>query len=190
MTELWLVRHGQTDWNLTGRWQGQATNAPGLNSVGHAQTLVLAGQLPRERFSTIFSSDLLRAYQTAELLAESLNLIVTLEPRLREINLGLWEGMLSKDIEARYPRELSQRSHDPLLSHAPQGESVMDVVERVRAAVIDIVAAHRDGPVLIVAHGVTLAIIICLAQGIPLTQVYEHIPENAQPHLVEWSERC
>ena len=186
MIDLWLIRHGQTDWNLAGRWQGQAVDAPGLNAAGRTQALALHAQLPHLRFAAIYSSDLLRARQTAEVIADSLNLTVTFEPRLREINLGLWEGMLSEDIAAQYPHELSERSNNPLHSHAPQGESVVDVAERVRAFVIDVVATHSDGPVLIVAHGITLAIIICLAQGFPLTQVYEHIPQNAQPYLVEW----
>jgi broad specificity phosphatase PhoE len=186
MTELWLIRHGQTDWNLTGRWQGQAADAPGLNATGYSQVLTLRDHIPHVRLSAIYSSDLLRARQTAELLAKSLELTVTLEPRLREINLGVWEGMLSADIAAQYPQELSERSREPLHSHAPRGESVMEVVERVREFVSTLVTIHKHESVLIVAHGVVLAIIICLAQDIPLTGVYEHIPENAQPYLVEW----
>jgi len=92
MTDLWLVRRGQTDRNLTGRWQGQASDAPGLNDTGHAQVLTICEQLKGSKLSAIYSSDLLRARQTAEMIAESLGLSVTLELRLREINLGAWEG--------------------------------------------------------------------------------------------------
>ncbi|GAB4543428.1 MAG: hypothetical protein Fur002_15400 [Anaerolineales bacterium] len=109
MTELWLIRHGQTDWNLLGKWQGQAPDAPPLNEMGIAQALAVRGQLPEGKFSAIYSSDLLRAKQTAELIAAPLGLTVILDSRLREINLGAWEGMLSDDIQAQYPQELEAR---------------------------------------------------------------------------------
>jgi len=186
VTELWLVRHGQTDWNLAGRWQGQAPHAPGLNETGFAQALAAREQLRDKRFSAIYSSDLPRSYQTAELLAEPLGLIVALEPRLREINLGVWEGMLSNEIAAQYPQELAERDRDPLHTSAPQGESPLEVAERVLAAVADIVKEYPSESVLIVAHGVSLAVIICQAQGMPLDEVYAHIPENAKPYCVTW----
>ncbi len=186
MTGLWLIRHGQTDWNLTGRWQGQAPDAPGLNDAGRAQALALRDELKDVRFSAIYSSELLRARQTAELIAEPMGLTVTLEPRLREINLGMWEGMLSSDIEVQYPQELTERARDPFHARAPQGESPLEVAERVIAAVGDIAGKHQDESVLIVAHGVSLAVIICHTQGIPLDKVYEYIPENAKLYPVKW----
>ena len=186
MTELWLVRHGQTDWNLTGRWQGQASYAPGLNDVGRAQALAIRDQMKDVNFSAIYSSDLLRARQTSELIAEPLGLTVTLEPRLREINLGVWEGMLSMEIAERYPQELAERARDPFHTRAPQGESPMEVAERVIAAVNDIAKEHIGKSVIIVSHGVSLAIIICHAQGFPLNEIYQHIPDNAKPYCVEW----
>ncbi|MCJ7432012.1 MAG: histidine phosphatase family protein [Anaerolineales bacterium] len=186
MTDLWLLRHGQTDWNVTGRWQGQTSDAPGLNDMGYAQALAVRNQLKDARLSAIYSSDLLRSRQTAELIAEPLGLTVALEPRLREINLGAWEGMLSDGIESKYPQELAERAHDPLHARAPQGESPLEVEERVIAAVADITEKYPDDSVLIVSHGISLAIIICHVQEIPMEEVYEHIPENAKPYRMEW----
>ncbi|OIN86944.1 MAG: hypothetical protein COS37_03945 [Anaerolineae bacterium CG03_land_8_20_14_0_80_58_20] len=186
MTELWLIRHGQTDWNLTGRWQGQAPHAPGLNDMGRAQTLALLDQLQDVDFSAIYSSDLPRARQTAGLVAEPLGLTVTSEPRLREMNLGAWEGMLSSDIEIQYPHELEERKRDPFHARTPNGESPLEVAERVIAAVDEIAGKYPNASVLIVSHGVPLAVIICHAQGFPLDEVYEHVPENAKPYRVEW----
>lgn len=186
MTDIWLVRHGQTDWNLTGRWQGQAPHAPGLNDMGRAQALALLNQLKDIKISAIYSSDLLRARQTAKLISEPLGLTVTLEPRLREINLGLWEGMLSSEVEVQYPQELAERAHGPFHARAPQGESPSDMTERVVAAVNDIGKEHADESVIIVSHGVSLAIIICHAQGFPMNEVYEHVPENARLYRVDW----
>ena len=186
MTELWLVRHGQTDWNLTARWQGQASDAPGLNATGHAQAHEVSVKLEGAEISAIYSSDLLRARQTAETISIPFGLPVILEPRLREINLGKWEGMLSEDIEARYPQELAERAHDPFHTPAPNGESPSEVAKRVIEAVNEIVYKHRTRSVLIVAHGISLAIIICHAEGIPVKDVYQHIPENARPYYVKW----
>ncbi len=186
MTSLWLVRHGQTDWNLTGRWQGQAPYAPGLNDAGRGQAIALRDELKDIRFSAIYSSDLFRSVQTSNLLAETLGMTVTLEPRLREMNLGAWEGMLAEEIKAKYPKELEERARDPFHTRAPDGESPREVAERVLTAVDEIAGRHPNGNILIVAHGLSLAVILCHAQGLPMDQVYEHIPENAKPIHVEW----
>ena len=105
------------------------------------------------------------------------------------MNLGVWEGMLSSEIEARYPLELTERARDPLHARAPQGESPLEVEERVIAAVNDIAAKYQNESMLIVAHGVPLAVIICHAQGIPMDKIYEHIPENAKPYYVVWNSK-
>jgi broad specificity phosphatase PhoE len=189
MTKFYLIRHGQTDWNLTGRWQGQSPDAPPLNETGRVQALAILDQLPHEDISVIYCSDLLRARQTAEVIAEPLGLMVVLDPRLREMNLGAWEGMLSRDIEVQYPRELEERIQNPFEAHAPQGESPREVAERVLAVVDEIARKHPNDSVLIVSHGVALAIIICRAQGISLREVYEHIPENAKPYRIEWKRK-
>jgi broad specificity phosphatase PhoE len=189
MTGLWLVRHGQTDWNLAGRWQGQADDAPGLNDRGRAQVLDICGTLQGRNITAIYSSDLLRAKQTALLIADSLHLPVILEPRLREINLGVWEGMLSEEIEKDYAEELAQRSLHPFQTPAPNGESPHDVAERVLTAVNEITATHHDETLVIVSHALSLAVIICQAKGFQMQDVYQHIPENAQPTYVEWKSR-
>ncbi len=186
MTDLWLVRHGQTDWNLEGRWQGQTPHAPGLNDMGRAQARAVRDQLKDVRFSAIYSSDLLRARQSAEALAEPLGLTVALEPRLREINLGVWEGMLYSEIASLYPQELAERERNPLRSRAPGGETPAQVAERVIPAINEIADRHPHDPVLIVAHGVSLGVIICKAKQIPLERVYEHVIDNAMPYHVQW----
>jgi broad specificity phosphatase PhoE len=189
-SDLWLVRHGQTEWNRVGRWQGQSPTAPGLNEVGRAQALALRNQLLGRQVSAVYSSDLLRAYQTAELLADPLGLPVHLEPRLREMDLGDWEGLLSNEISARFPHHLVERDCNPLQTSAPRGETPGCVAERVASALDDIVMTHCGEPVLIVAHGLSLAAVICLARGIPLERIYDHVPGNASLLHVEWGARA
>jgi alpha-ribazole phosphatase/probable phosphoglycerate mutase len=151
-----------------------------------AQALAALEQLKHVRFAAIYSSDLLRARQTAELIAEPLGLMVFFEPRLREMDLGAWEGMLSGEIEAQYPLELEERKQNPFYARAPNGESPCEVAERDLAVVDEIAEKHPGESVLIIAHGLSLAVIICHAEGIPLKDVYEHIPENAKPYRVDW----
>jgi broad specificity phosphatase PhoE len=188
MTDLWLVRHGQTNWNLTGRWQGQADNAPGLNETGRKQALAIREQLEDIKFAAVYSSDLLRARQTAELITDSFRMTMNLEPRLREINLGDWEGMLSEKIEAKYPHEMAERLRNPFYTHAPNGEAPSEVADRVLTAISEICNKYSGGSVLIVAHGVSLAVIICHSEGFSMEDVYQHIPGNAQPYRVQWAQ--
>ena len=99
MTTLLLVRHGETDWNREGRWQGLSDTS--LNDLGREQARVLAGTLDGT-VDAVYSSDLNRARETAEILAEELDLEVRLDPRLRERGFGSWEGLTTPEIEERF----------------------------------------------------------------------------------------
>jgi alpha-ribazole phosphatase/probable phosphoglycerate mutase len=181
-----LVRHGQTDWNLEGRFQGQS-DLP-LNQIGRAEARSLAGQLRDQSFAAIFTSDLMRAKETAEIIGEEMGLQVTQEPRLREINQGEWEGQFVEDIIARNAELWDQRTIDPANFHPPGGESVTEVAERIQAAMRNIAKLYPTGTVLIVSHGLALATIICRERGIPIGEAFKHIPENAIPTWVDWKE--
>jgi 2,3-bisphosphoglycerate-dependent phosphoglycerate mutase len=184
MTHLCLIRHGQTKWNLEGRYQGQS-DVP-LNENGLAQARSLVQQLDGQSFDAIFSSDLKRARQTAEYIARHLGLTVQIEPRLREINQGQWEGVLVEDIKARYAEIWSQRTEDPANVRPPDGETVREVATRVYAALDDISRLFPMGRVLIVSHGLSIATAICRDKRIPVGQAYTVIPENVQPVWMDW----
>jgi alpha-ribazole phosphatase len=184
MSELWLVRHGQTDWNLAGRYQGQA-DVP-LNETGLAQARALADSLTGTVFKALYCSDLARARQTAEILGERLGLAPRIDARLREIDQGEWEGLAFSEIVSHYANVMDARSQDPVNQRAPGGESVAEVAARVGEAAGDIARRHPQGPVLIVLHGLALATLTCQARYIPLANVYEHIPQNAAPEVISW----
>lgn len=184
MTRLILVRHGETDWNRDGRFQGQAD--PPMNAAGREQARLLARQFRGRPVEAVYSSDLQRAAETARLVAEMLRLPVVLDPRLREIRLGAWEGRLVEEIIRQFPAEWEARQSDPLRSRAPLGESVEEVAARVWQAADEIAARHPHGPVLVVAHGVSLATLRCRARRIALNRVGEWIPENCEPDEIEW----
>jgi len=192
MTYLWLVRHGQTDWNVQGRWQGQTPDAPPLNAAGLAQAQTLAEQLADQAardgiaFAALYSSDLLRARQTAEIIARRLGLPVQLDARLREVHLGVWEGMLGDEVALRYVAELDERRRDPVHSRPPQGESVYEVAARVGQAFDAIARAHPDQHVIVISHGLALAAGLCLAESRPLAEVFTRIPDHAVAQVVRW----
>lgn len=184
MTQLCLVRHGQTDWNRIGRYQGQS-DVP-LNANGHAQAASLVAQLKEQTFAAIYASDLMRARETAEPIAKEIGLPVQLDMRLREINQGKWEGQLVDDIKARYADLWAQRTGDPASVRPPGGETVGEVAARVHVALDDIARLHPTGTVLVISHGLSIATAICRTRGIPVGQAYTVIPDNVQPVWMEW----
>jgi broad specificity phosphatase PhoE len=186
MTRFWLVRHGQTDWNIEGRWQGQTPLAPPLNENGLTQARVLADELAGKAFDAVYSSDLPRARQTAEAIAQRLGLSVVFDPRLREIGLGAWEGVLGADVERNFPTELEERRRNPVHHRPPEGETVAELAERIRSALSDMASVYPVGSLIVVTHGLAMATALCLAQGLPLAGVFEHLPQNAHPTIVDW----
>ena len=180
MTDLIFIRHGETDWNLEGRWQGQA-DVP-LNAAGLAQADLLARQIfDRYQPDAIYSSDLVRARQTAEPLALACGLPVLIDTRLREIHQGEWQGMLVTDIRARYGSEFENRHSDPWRVAPPGGETAAQVRDRLEAAIRDITAAHPQGTVLIFTHGFIMAVARVICDGAPLEQIWDLVPEHCTP---------
>jgi probable phosphoglycerate mutase len=138
VTDLLLARHGETDWNRDRRWQGHAD--PPLNDAGRAQAQELAGSLGGEGLEAIYSSDLRRAYETAEIVGAALGLPVTSDPDLREIDVGSWSGLTRAQLEGRIWDGETREAH----------------AERVLRAARRIARLHPDGRVLIVTHGGSL----------------------------------
>jgi alpha-ribazole phosphatase len=184
MTRLALVRHGQTDWNLEGRYQGQ-TDQP-LNAAGLEQARQLADHLDGHHFDAIYASGLRRARATAEVIAERLGLALHIDPRLKEVNLGEWEGLTVPEIKARYIEIWDARQADPEHVPPPGGETVAEVGQRMCQAADDIARGWPDGQVLIVAHGMALATLLAKARHLPFAEALRLIPDNAQLTEVDW----
>lgn len=134
MTTVYLIRHGETDWNMQGRWQGHV-DVP-LNEIGYRQARLLANRLARDgvRFEAIYSSDLARAYQTAWEIGTVLKVPVQLLPALREIDTGRWSGLTTDEVRTQFPDEWEQimQGHD-----LPRGggETIAALQRRVVMAV-------------------------------------------------------
>lgn len=190
---IWLVRHGQTDANLLGRYQGHL-DLP-LNETGREQVLVMGAQL-REELQTrgitsvqaLYSSDLIRTRQTAQAAADSLGMEVLPDERLREINMGDWEGAYFTEIRERFPEVVERRYDDPMHFAPPNGETTFDVAKRMWPA-LDEYAARRQGdddPIVVVSHGMAIATVICRIRGMSLDRVFEVVPGNAEVTMIAW----
>jgi broad specificity phosphatase PhoE len=157
MTRLVLIRHGETEWNVEGRYQGQAD--PPLNAKGLSQALELAEKLDGLPLDVVYSSPLLRALETAEILAERQGIALHLEARFMEIHQGDWQTRLRSEIEGLYPELFKSWEATPWDVCPPQGETLQQVQERVYEAVDEIVHRHPEERVGIVAHRIPLALI-------------------------------
>jgi alpha-ribazole phosphatase len=146
---LFLVRHGRTAWNEAGRFQGQ-TDVP-LSEGGRAQARSAAASLKRESLERILSSDLSRALETAELIAERRGLAVERDVRLRERDFGEWEGLTWAQILERYPPHADANWADPGSYVAPGGEAFESVIARV-SCVLDELRSLPQRRVLVVTH--------------------------------------
>ena len=148
---LLLLRHGQSTWNADGRWQGQAD--PPLSPLGEEQARDAAHRLSPGQFSRIVASDLQRARRTAEILGEALELAVEVDPELREIDVGDWQGLTRAEIDERAPGALADWS-EGRSDATPGGETRSHLTDRARAALLRAAAATSPGDrVLVVSHG-------------------------------------
>jgi probable phosphoglycerate mutase len=178
MTCLILIRHGETDWNAEGRYQGQV-DIP-LNAKGREQAAQIAHALSGANLAAIYTSDLARASETAKALAQAADLQVRVDPRLREINQGRWEGRLFDEIRAQFPEELKRRRKNPLAFGPPGGETVQQVRERVLGALADIVRRHPAQNVAIVSHGLALAIVRAHYGDYQARKIWDLVPGNGE----------
>jgi glucosyl-3-phosphoglycerate phosphatase len=163
VTTLLLARHGETDWNREGRWQGQTNTS--LNDRGRGQALALAEQLRAEKIAAVYSSDLERAVETAAIVAAERDLPVRQDRRLRELFFGEWEGLTTPEIETRFPEEVTRWRANGAAPGAG-GETYPEMGKRVVAALEEIAAAHPDEIVLVILHGGPIRGLLAHAAGI------------------------
>ena len=171
MKKLIVVRHGYSVTNASGRFTGQRDVA--LTEIGYQQAEALARYLVKhERIDKIFSSDLSRAVNTARPTADALGLTIQTMPELRELGMGIWEGMLFTDVRRDFKEILAQRAKDATVP-CPGGESFKDLFTRVKSALDRILLDEAD-TAMIVTHGGAFRCIDCIADGEDFADAQNH----------------
>ena len=161
MTTILLARHGETDWNREGRFQGHAD--PPLNRTGRAQAVDLSVALMAEQLAAVYSSPLRRALETAEVLAASHGLEPVPVDDLREVDVGSWSGLTRPEVEERFPAQFAR-----WLDYGQgweDGETYEEMGRRAVDALLRLAAAHDGERVLAVTHGGPIRAAFAFADG-------------------------
>jgi probable phosphoglycerate mutase len=166
MTEILLIRHGETLWNQQGRMQGQ--NDSPLTALGLQQARLLARRLKNVRFAALYASDLGRAHQTARCIADETGHEIVADRGLRERCFGIFEGLTNAEIEKRYPEHYAPfAAREPHFA-MPQGESAAQFRTRCVGALERIAQRHAGEVVAVVSHGLVLDSMYRTATGMAL----------------------
>ena len=170
MLRIFLIRHGETEWNRQNRLQGHSDMH--LSPEGFHQASMLAEHAPFHHVDAIYSSDLTRALSTAEVLAKKFNLKVKKMPALREMNYGDWEGRYISDLVKESPKEFGKFFTDPERCHPPHGETFLECQARVMIGIREIIANHENQRVIAVSHGAAIRLILGAALDVPIHKMW------------------
>jgi broad specificity phosphatase PhoE len=158
--EILLIRHGETRYNIEHRIYGHAQID--LTTRGHTQAAAVGERLKGTPISAIYSSDLIRAYQTAQSIAGHHRLTVQADARFREVDVGEWEHLTEADVAARYADEYAHFRLYPGEAHYVGGESFVDVQRRAWSALTSCIRNHQQNDIVcIVCHAGTISAIVC-----------------------------
>jgi broad specificity phosphatase PhoE len=162
VTTILLARHGESDWNRAKRWQGFADRP--LTDLGREQAVALADRLRNTELDAVYSSDLQRARETAEIVARSKDLGVEVVRDLREVDVGSWSGLTHAEAEARFPDGYARWLQGG--EGWDDGETYAEMSRRVIGAILRIAEQHDNGRVLVVAHGGSIRAVHAAALGV------------------------
>lgn len=184
MTWIYLVRHGSVVGAETRRFIGHL-DVP-LSPLGESEIERLAKRLATVSLAAVYASDLGRSRLSAEIIARPHGLRPRIDPALREMAMGRWEGLTADEINAREPEAFKEWMARVGEYPFPDGESVPDLVARAWPAFERIVAAHPGERAVIVAHGGTNRAILCRALGLPLDRLLVFGQDYGALSLLEW----
>jgi probable phosphoglycerate mutase len=189
MTDIILIRHGETDWNRVRRLQGHWDIA--LNELGHRQASALALALSFEKPTAIYASDLQRARDTAQAVADRHQITVSIDARLRERCYGAFEGLLYDDIDGHFPQAFAQWQARELHARFPAGERQAETLHefsaRAVAVVTELAQRHDNEKIIIVSHGGVLDCVYRAAYGMDLLVERQFDMKNAAINRLHWN---
>ncbi len=182
MDAIYLVCHGQTNWNQKGHLQGILD--VGLNYTGALQSRRLAKSLPQTRVRFIFSSPLSRARPTAGIMGRAMSHPVIVDDNLREIDHRTWSGMMLPVIARRFPEEFAMWQSAPDRLKISDDETLKKAYQRASRFLLHVIRGKLKGNILVVSHGVSKAMMLCAALGAPLSHMVTIPQPNLQVHVI------
>jgi len=183
LARLILIRHGVTVWNLEGRYQGHIDSP--LTVRGRAQARAAGRRLRHVPFDHVYSSDLGRSVDTAAAISRLTERSVTLDPRLRERNFGVFHGLTLAEIQLQWPAQYGEYMCGGPQHVIPDGESLEQLHLRAVACMEELAARHPDQCIVVVGHGGSLSAMVKHALGLPLALVRPFRLYNAALNVVQ-----
>ncbi len=180
---IYIVRHGQTEWNILGKTQGHGDSD--LTAKGREQAELLAGSMTKYPIDYIYSSDLGRAYQTAEIIGNKLNVQIEKTEALREMNFGTWEGRIIKDIMEEDPELYRRWRNEPHLAKIPQGETLDEIKERTDAFIKEINEKYDGKHIVLVTHSLCARIMLLSFLDSSVQNIYRINQGNTALNIIE-----
>lgn len=187
MTRLYLIRHGETEWNASSKVQG--TTDTKLNEKGILQAELVAKKLAGENISALYTSSLTRAKQTAGKISEALKLEAKELHNFREICLGPWQGLTIDEIKENYSDHFKIYREKPSEFNMPGAETFLQVAERFCNAVNNIVVDNQDKNIAVVSHGAAIKAAVISILGIDIEHYNKFRIDNASISILQFSER-
>lgn len=180
---IYIVRHGQTEWNLLGKTQGHGNSD--LTPKGIEQAELLADSMTKYPIDYIYSSDLGRAYQTAEIIGNKLSIEVEKTEALREMNFGTWEGRIIKDIIEEDPELYKMWRNEPHLAKIPQGETLSQIKERTDVFIKEINEKYDGKHIVLVTHSLCARIMLLSFLDSDVKNIYRINQANTALNIIE-----
>ena len=181
---FYIVRHGQTNWNILGKTQGHGNSD--LTAKGIEQATELAESIVNYPIDYIYSSDLGRAVQTAQILGDKLNIKVEETEALREMGFGEWEGLLIDEIKSNYASVYTTWRNEPHLAQIPGGETLHLIKDRVDSFIQSLNEKYDNKHILLVTHSVTVRVMLLAFLNSGMENIYRIKQDNTALNIVEY----
>jgi len=185
MTKIYLIRHGQTEWNKTQTFRGRTDIL--LNERGHKEAEAILVALKNRDISAVYTSPLRRSIETAKPIAEFFNVEIVRVKGLIDINYGDWQGLEIDDVKERYKDQYNKWEKEPNLIRFPNGETLDEVRERSFFAFKDIARENTDKSIVVIPHRVINKVILCALLGLDNSHFWEIKQDTGCINLVEYS---
>ncbi len=184
LTKLFLIRHGQSEWNKLNMIQGQKNTI--LTDLGREQALSLGNRLINEDIDIIYASDLSRAYTTAKIISDVIHKPLISSESLREINFGPWEGLSIGEIQEKYNSEYSIWLREPQSLNMKGAETLQILQERVMKYIDHIIDENKGKNIAVVSHGAALKALILGLLNIDISHYKNISLKNVSLSIIEF----